>query len=417
MRKLNTEFFIAQRIATRTGGDNGNVMVRIASLTVAIGMAVMIVSMAVISGFRSEITGKLLGFGASVQVVNLDGNTSYETSPIVKNRALERVAQNIAGFKSINPYAVKGAIVKSTDAMQGVMLKGVDSTFDWSFFSDNLVEGITPRVSDSVRSKDVMLSRSLASMMQVWVDDRIEMLFIQSDRPPRRDRFKVVGIFDSGFEEMDKLVVPTDMRNVQRLNGWDEHQITGYEIAVDKIGQMEPYRDALYMAIMTNDTLAQQNLMVTDTKEKFPNLFDWLKAHNVNAAVIITIMLLVALLNMISALLIILLQRTSMIGVLKALGMTNRALQKMFLIRSSFIIVKGLVWGNIVGIGLSLVQYYTHVVKLDNTGYFLSHVPIELGWWWIVALNVGTMVVILALLSVPAMIISYVKPDTTIRYQ
>lgn len=415
--RLNTEFFIARRIASRSAGDNNNVMVRIASITVAIGIAVMIVAMAVISGFRSEITGKLLGFGSHVQVVNLDGNNSYETVPIVRDPLMESKIGSLKGFESAHPYAVKGGILKSPDAMQGIMLKGVDERFDWSFFRDNLIEGELPRVSDSIRTKDILLSASLARMMQSGVGQPIEILFIQSDRPPRRDRFKVSGIYDSGFAEMDKLVVPTDIRNVQRLSGWDSSQITGYEVSTTDFSRLEPFAQSVYHTIVNDPMLANSNLKVVTIEEKFPNLFDWLKAHNVNAMVIIIIMLLVALLNMISALLIILLQRTRMIGVLKALGMTNRALQKMFLIRSSFIILRGMLWGNIAGLGLSLVQYFTHAIKLDSTGYFLTHVPIKLEMWWILALNAGTFIVILALLAIPAMIISYIRPDTTIRYQ
>ena len=417
MPGINTEFFIARRIAGRGNDDNRNVMVRIATITVAISVAVMIVSLAVISGFRNEISSKVVGFGGHVQVVNLDGNASFETTPIHRDAALEKVLRQVRDFDGLYPYAVKGGILKTDQAMQGIMLKGVDGAYDWSFFADNLTEGRLPVVGDTVRNKDILVSRSLSEKMQIGLDDRIEMLFIQEDRPPRRDRFRIVGIYDSGFEELDDLVIPTDIRNVQRLNGWDSTQITGYEVTTVDFSNLKRFAADVYRVTFDVRPAGGESLMAVDIEQRYPNLFDWLKAHNVNAAVIITIMLLVALLNMISALLIILLERTSMIGVLKALGMNNGALQKLFVIRSGFIVLRGMVWGNVVGLALCLVQKYTHVLKLDQAGYFLSEVPVRINWQWLVALDVGTFVLLLALLTVPTLIVSFIKPDKTIRYQ
>ncbi len=417
MAKIDTEFFLARRIAARGGKENRNVMVRIATLTVAIGLAVMIVSLAVISGFRHELSAKVSGFGAHVQVVHMDGNESFETTPIRRDSVLETALRAVPGFRSMDAYAVKGGIIKTEEAMQGIMLKGVGAEYDWSFFADHLVEGRLPVVGDSVRTKDILISRSLSQLMKIGTDDRIEMLFIQEDRPPRRDRFKVTGIYDSGFEELDKLVIPTDIRNVQRLNNWDSEEITGYEIISEDLDQVASFREEIYRTLVRMQSEESEPLMAVDITQRYPNLFDWLKAHNVNAVVIITIMLLVALMNMVSALLIILLERTSMIGVLKALGMTNGALQKMFVIRSGFIIARGMLWGNVVGIGLCLLQKYTHLFKLDQSGYFLSEVPVRFDWTWLLGLNLGTFGLILALLTVPTLIVSYIKPDKTIRYQ
>ena len=227
------------------------------------------------------------------------------------------------------PYAVTIGIPRGERAMQGVVLKGVDSTYDWSFFRQNLVEGELPDVQSGVRTKDIAVSRSLADLLEVSVGDPLEMLFIQD--PPRRDLFRVAGIYDTQFSEIDHMMVLTDLRNVQRLNGWDSTQITGFEIATSDFGRLEPFTDDVYQVVFDNLTGDEHDsLRVINIRERFPMIFDWLDAHNVNAGVIITVMLLVALFNMIAALLIILLERTSMIGTLKALGMGNRALQKMF---------------------------------------------------------------------------------------
>ena len=214
------------------------------------------------------------------------------------------------------------------------------------------------------------------------------------------------------------MMVLTDLRNVQRLNGWDSTQITGFEIATSDFGRLEPFTDDVYQVVFDNLTGDEHDsLRVINIRERFPMIFDWLDAHNVNAGVIITVMLLVALFNMIAALLIILLERTSMIGTLKALGMGNRALQKMFVIRSSFVIIKGMFWGNVVGIGLCLLQHCTGWISLSQEGYFLTTVPIFIDWGWLALLNAATFLFIVALLALPTMIISLILPEKTIRFE
>ena len=219
MSRINLEYFLARRIAFNHGGQKNNVMIRIATLSVAIGMAVMIISLAVIFGFKHEITAKLTGFGAHVQIVNLDGNTSYETVPISINQPVVPLIEKLPDFGGIHPYAIKAGILRSDDAMQGVVLKGVATDYDWTFFQDNLIEGSMPRIGDTVRYKDILISRKLAAMLQLKVNDPLEMLFIQN--PPRRDRFRVRGIYDTQFDELDKMMVLTDIRNVQGLNSGD----------------------------------------------------------------------------------------------------------------------------------------------------------------------------------------------------
>lgn len=421
MSRVNIEFFLARRLAGRSanvsGGGQRNVMVSIATTTVAISIAVMVVSLAVITGFKRVISDKLVGFGGHVQVTALSGGNSLETKPITIDKEFETALLEVDGIKSLSTYATKGGIIKTRDAMQGVMLKGVGADYDWEFFRKNLEEGELPSTGDSVLTRDMMISRSLASLLRTGVGDKVELMFIQPDTPPRRSQFKVSGIYNSGFEELDMMVVPTDIRNVRRILGWSDDQITGYEADTYNINDLERFSNDIYDVVVANMKPDSESLMVVNVKNRFPQMFDWLKAHNVNAAVIIVIMLLVALLNMISALLIILLERTRMIGVLKALGMNNPSLQKMFIIRSSYLILKGMLWGNVVGIAICLLQKYTGLVKLDQTGYFLSEVPISLDWTWLVALNAGSFALIVGLLAIPTLVISRIKPDTTIRYQ
>ncbi len=415
MGRVDTEFFIARRISSREGGPK-NVMVRIATVTVGVSMAVMIVALAVIFGFKRDITQKLTAFAGDIEIVFLDGNSSYETQPITRNPALEEAVRKIDGIESVYPYAVKGGIIKTDEAMQGVALKGVDADYDWSFFEGSLVEGCLPQITDTVRSREVLISRSLADVLRIGLDDRIEMLFVD-ETAPRRDQFKVTGIYNTGLAEMDRVMVLGDLKVVQRRNGWTAGQLTGYEVNLRDFASIDRAEQEVYREILHAEVPEDETLMVLTAKDMNPRLFDWLKAHDVNAAVIIGIMLVVALLNMISALLIILLERTRMIGELKALGMTNRALQKMFLVRSAFIVLKGMVWGNVLGIGLCLLQKYTHAVKLDEAGYFLSEVPVQLGAGWLAALNAGAFVLIVALLVIPTSVVSRITPDKTIRFQ
>ena len=256
-----------------------------------------------------------------------------------------------------------------------------------------------------------------AGELALAVGDRVEMLFVETGDRPRRDRFKVAGIYSSGMDEMDDAVIMTDLRNVQRLADWADGEISGYEIFTSDLAGADDFARRLGRALLYDDADDTANLAVSSVTELYPNIFDWLKAHDVNAAVIIGIMLVVAFFNMTSALLILVLERTRMIGLLKAFGMRNATLREVFLWRAAFVTLRGLAWGNAAGLAVCLVQKYFHVVKLSSEGYLLSEVPVALGWGWWLALNAGVVAAIVALLVVPACIVSTVKPDESIRYE
>lgn len=414
---MNVEFFIARRIASSADGERRNVMVRIATATVAIGVAVMIVALAVITGFRREITSKIIGFGAHVQIVNLDNNSSLERTPICASPELERRLAAMPRFASLSRFAVKGGIIRTDEAIQGVMLKGVSEGYDSAFFRSCMVRGSLPRTGGGQRHKDLLVSQSVASLLRLDTASRVEMLFVQEDGSPRRDRFKVCGIYSTGMSEMDDMVVLTDLRNVQRLNNWSDEQITGYEVNTADFGRLAEFSADADRIAAEVSLMEGQNLMADDIEHRYPTIFDWLKAHNVNALVIITIMIVVAMMNMVSAILIILLERTAMIGLLKALGMRNGAVQRIFLYRSLYIVSRGVIWGNVAGLALCAAQYWGHFIKLDPAGYLLSEVPIGIGAWWWIGINAGTVVVIVALMAIPTLIVSFIKPETTIRYR
>ena len=397
---MNLAFFIARRTAQHTPDNKPGVMERIAVISVALSVAVMILAMAVIMGFKYEVARKVTAFAAHAVVTDVRGVGTLDSEPVRRSARTEGLIRSTRGFASMAPYAVKGGIVRTADAVGEVMLKGVDTAYDWSAFRGWLVDGDLPRVGDSIRTKDILLSRSLADRLMLGVGDRVEMLFVEAGDTPRRDRLKVAGIYSS-----------------QRLSDWTPDEISGYEVFTDDLAGADDFARRLGHTLLYDEDDATANLAVTSVTELYASIFDWLKAHDVNAAVIIVIMLVVAFFNMTSALLILVLERTRMIGLLKAFGMRNGQLRQVFLWRASFITLRGLAWGNAVGLGLCFVQRYFHVVRLSSEGYLLSEVPISLGWGWWLALNAGAVAAIVALLVVPTYIVSTVKPDESIRYE
>ena len=414
---MNLAFFIARRTAQHTPDNKPGVMERIAVISVALSVAVMLLAMAVIMGFKQEVSRKVAAFSGHAVVNGVRGVGTLDSDPVRRSARAEELIRTTEGFVSLAPYAVKGGIVRTADAVQGVMLKGVDGDYDWSSFGQWLVEGELPRVGDSVRTKDILLSRGMAEKLMLGVGDKVEMLFVETGDRPRRDRFKVAGVYESGMEEMDGVVVVTDIRNVQRLSEWGPDEISGYEILTRSLAGADTFARTLGRTLLYDDAEDSENLAVTSVRERYANIFDWLKAHDVNAAVVIVIMLVVAFFNMTSALLILVLERTRMIGLLKAFGMRNGCLRRIFLWRAALVTLRGLAWGNAAGLGLCLVQKWTHLVKLSSEGYLLSEVPVSLGWGWWLALNAGFAAAIVALLVIPTAVVSGVKPEETIRYE
>lgn len=414
---MNVAFFIARRTAQSSSGNKPGVMERIAVVSVAVSVAVMILALAVIMGFKREVARKMTGFAAHVAVTDIRGVNTLDTQPVRRSEYVEELIRDVDDFVSLTPYAVRGGIVRTDDAVEEVVLKGVDGTYDWSRFSEWLVEGTLPRIQDTLRTKDILLSRSLADKLKLGVGDKVEMLFVESDDAPRRDRFRVSGIYASGMDDMDRRMVMTDIRNVQRLSDWATDEVSGYEIFTSDLEKAPQFASRLGRTLLYDESDTTDNLAVSSVQELYPNIFDWLKAHDVNAAVIIIIMLIVAFFNMTSALLILVLERTRMIGLLKAFGMPDGMLRSIFLYRAAFVALRGLIWGNAVGLGLCALQIWTGAAKLSAEGYLLSEVPVALGWGWWLMLNAGVLVAIVVLLIVPTYIISSVKPDETIRYE
>lgn len=416
-QKMNLPLFIARRTAHPTAENRPGVMVRFATIAVALSLAVMLLSMAVILGFKAEISRSLIGFTAEANLTDIRTRGDQQGPGIVPSKQLYEVITRHPQVVEMTPYVTKGAILKSSEGMQGVLLKGVDQRYDTRFFEGLIQEGRMPSLGDSLRKKEVLLSLSVARKLRLEVGDKVELVFIEKEGGLRRDRFKITGFYHSGMEEADMRYLLTDIRNLQRLNGWEQGEVSGYEIRLTDHETAPEVASALNHALLYAEGEGFENLICSSVQEHYPAMFDWLRTHDVNAAVILGIMLLVALFNLTSALLILVLERTRMIGLLKALGMGNRDIRQIFLYRALFITLKGMAWGNLIALGLSLIQKWGHVVKLDASGYLLSEVPIALNWGWWLAINLGAIVAILLLLIVPSSIISRIQPEKSIKYE
>ncbi len=414
---LNTELFISRRIVTGKGTESriSRPVIKIAILGIALGLAVMIIATAIVTAFKQEIRSKVVGFGSHIQITNYDTNTSYETEPINKNQPFYPSLEKIPGIKHIQIFGIKAGIIKTKKEIQGVVLKGIGSDFDWHFFKNNLVDGSVFQVSDSTRTDKVLISKILSDLLELKTGDSFVMYFVQD--PPRMRRFTISGIYETSLEDFDKMFVLADIKHIQKLNNWKTDQISGYEITVDHFRDLDKMTWAVRQRVGTSFEKNKTRLRVENIREKYPQIFDWLNLQDLNVWIILILMLLVAGFNMISGLLILILERMNMIGILKALGASNWSIRKIFLYQSAYLVIKGLLWGNVIGLGLSYLQYRFGIIPLNPETYYLTTVPIHFNLAIILGLNIGTLILIVLILILPSYLISRISPIKTIRYE
>ena len=381
---MSLEYFIAKRIYFSKEGDRLATppVVRIAMIGIALGLAVMILSVAIVIGFKKEIRNKVIGFGSHIQITNFDNNASYESTPIAVSDTLLEHLKTFPGITHVEGFATKPGILKTDSDFQGIVLKGVGRDYDWTFFRNNLKEGELFILPTDKVSTDVLLSRYLANLLGLKVGDSFLTYFVQDE--VRARKFRITGIYETGFVDYDKLFV----------------------IAED-----------LYFDIAEKQDRNGNTYYTRSIKELNPMIFDWLEVQDINVVVILILVLAVAGFTMISGLLIIILERTNMIGILKALGENNTSIRKIFLYISFFLIGKGMIWGNVIGIVLCLVQSYFRVVKLDPSVYYLDAVPIDLTVFSIVLLNIGTLAAAMLMMLGPSYLITKIHPAKSIRFE
>jgi lipoprotein-releasing system permease protein len=419
---LNTEFFIAKRLfsAEENKKKLSNAVVNIAIVGIALGMAVMILAVAIVTGFKQQVGEKVTGFASHIVITDYSINSSFETIPIEKYQKFYPDIEKEEGIKHIQVFALKAGIIKTKADIQGVVLKGVGSDFDWSFFKKSIVEGNIFHVDNKNKTDSVIISQYIARLLKLKVGDPLFMYFInkktKTNNPVKQRRFIIAGIYNTGLVEFDKNFVLCDIGQVQKLNEWTKNQISGFEINIDNFDDLETMTALVYERTNSDYKKGKKQLLVKNIKDSYPNIFDWLELSDTNVWLILTIMILVGIFNMISGLLVIILERTNMIGILKAMGARNYNIRKIFLYNAAFLVGKGMLWGNLAGIILCIIQYQFQIIKLDPATYYISAVPINLKILHLILLNIGTLVVTVAVLILPSMYISKINPAKAIRF-
>ncbi|MFI5148344.1 MAG: ABC transporter permease [Bacteroidia bacterium] len=422
---MNTSLFIAKRIIFN-GAQKSRIsrpIVKIAVWGIALGMAVMIATLAVVNGFQKEIRDKVVGFGSHIQITNYDTNNSLEPSPFRKDPVLLKLLSQLPGVGHIQGYALKAGIIHGQDEMLGVVLKGVGTDFNWDFFKRNIKQGDALTLSDTGLSNKILISSFMAAKLKLKVGDKTRMYFIQ-DKQQRQRAFRIAGIYETGLEGFDNFMVFADIAHVRKLNNWDTTSLAGFEVLLKDFRTMDNVSEVMndllvreHTASFPNgDSLEVPSLQAKTIRELNPQIFNWLDFTDKNAAIIISLMLFVAVINMTSALLILILERTHLIGILKALGAADAQVRRIFLFHSVWLIGQGLLIGNIIGIGLSLFQQHTHLLKLDQDSYYVAFVPVNLDLASLLSLNALTIAICLLVLLIPALIISRITPLKAIRF-
>ena len=405
---MNTELFIARRIVSSTRGNFSRPVVLIAIAAISLGMTVMFVAIAILTGFQKEIREKVIGFGGHIQVSHFSENPSIESRPIDIRQSFLRQLKKTEGIRHVQVYAVKAGIIKTADQIQGIVLKGIGPDFDWSFFGKRIVEGEAFRVSDTGKTDNVIISRTLARLLKLRVSDDLRVYFISGESTLGR-KFRICGIYETGLEEFDKLFVIGDIHHIQRLNGWNQDQVGGLEILIDN------FRDIDKMGLTVYHMFGF-SLDASTIRQMYPQIFDWLDLQDMNVMIIIILMLVVSAITMISTLLILILERTAMIGILKSLGMSNRRIRTVFLYNAVYIIGIGMILGNLLGFGICLLQQKTGLMTLPQESYYMPVVPIYLNATNIFLLNMFTLVTCYLMLILPSFIVTRITPIKAIRF-
>ena len=406
---MNAASFISKRIFSLSKDNLSSTVMRIAVTSVALGIAIMLISIAVVVGFKNQIKDKVIGFVAPIHIQALNQNESIEETPFIFDSVLQ-ARLNKPFITEMHKTANKAGIIKTDEEILAVVLKGVDADYNWNYINSFLVDGNTPQYIENERSNDVVISKIISQKMNLYVGDPVRIWFVDKDMKARGRKFTVVGVYETGLQECDDRYVYCDLNQIRRLNGWAENEIGHLEIWIDNQQLIEEYNDRIYYSIPTQ-------LVSYTAMETYPHIFDWLDLQDMNVVIIIVLLLLVAGITIISMLLIIILERTSTIGLLKAMGASNGLIRKIFLKRSCRILLIGMIIGNVLGIGLCLIQQYTNCISLSPESYYLSAVPIELNLWYILMLNAGTFVLWVLMLLLPTMLINNIRPSKSIRFE
>lgn len=405
---MGVSSFIASRLlrSRSQSAKSETTLTGVSMIAIALGMAVMTISIVVVTGFKREIEGKIRGFAADIRIAEYGSDNPYDEQPIDIGSIKQKLT-GIAGIQNIQSYATKAGIIKTKTEIQGMLLKGVDRDYDLSFLEKHLISGHLPSRGDSLPIKEVVISSGLSTLMKIKTGDTITIYFIED--PPRVRKIRVSGVYNTGLGEFDKLYGFCDINLVRKLNNWDPKMAGGMEIV------MTPGNDVNRLTDEIRSKVGFQ-YHATSIQEQYPQIFQWLELQNVNVFIIITLILAVSGVSMVSTLLIIILNRTRMIGLLKAIGANDRLIRDVFIRLSMPIILKGLILGNVLGLGICWVQYQFGLIKLPEESYYVSQVPVHFSLVDLSLLNLGTLIICVLMLIGPSMIISGIRPSKTLRF-
>lgn len=408
---MNLEYFIAKRLIVTKGGKSkiSTPIVNIAITAIAIGIIMMLIAVATGLGLQQKIREKIAAFNGHIIVANFDSNEAEATLiPIESNSKTTAFFNSFSGVSHVQAVATKTGVIRTETDFEGIVFKGVGEDYNWKYMREYLIKGRLPKFKGNI-TNEVLISQIIADRLQLQIGSNFHTYFMKANGYNVRS-FKVVGIFNSGFQEFDRTIVIGDLRHVQRLNKWQANQVGAFEVFIRDFDQIDDVGSQLY------DELPP-SLDSKTIKEKYTYIFDWLKLFDINIVVILVIMILVATINMVVALLVLILERTQMIGILKALGATSFSVRKIFLYNALYLIVRGLFWGNLIGLLLLGGQYYFNIVQLNPENYYVNNAPVYFNWWYIGFINLTTIVVCFMVLLIPSFIITRISPIRAIRYQ
>ena len=410
---MNYELFIAKRIIAGKKYKNSisSPIIKIAITAIALGIIIMLIAVATGLGLQYKIRDKMAGFKGHIQIVNYDNNNSdVSTTPVDKNQDFYPKFDSISGIKNIQVFANKGGILRTETDFEGIIFKGVSTDYDWTFFEEYLLEGKVPDFNQP-RTKEVLLSQTIVNRLNLKLNDTILATFLKTENSklPSNKKYIISGIYNSGFAQFDKSFMIGDIREVQSLNKWTENQVGGFEVLLDNFDEIDKKGNEIYSNI--GATLNSKTIV-----ETYINVFEWIKLFDNNVWFIIAIMIVIAGINMITALLVLILERVQMIGILKALGSTNTSIRKVFLYNASYLILKGLFWGNVIGLSIIFIQHYFKVITLNPETYYVTTMPVYISFTAIVLLNIGTLFLCFLMLIIPSYIITKIEPSKSIKF-
>ncbi len=405
---MNLPRFIANRIQNTKSASFTATVTKIGIASIAIGLAVMIVSFSILIGFKRTIKDKLFSLSSHIQVSKITLNQSFEETPMPINTKFYQNYRKNPQIRHVQAVANKAGMLKTTEELAGIVIKGVGRDYDWQNFSQNLVEGRKINFKDTTYSSEIIISKKIAAQLKIKLSDEVYIYFIQN--PPRIRKTKVVGIYDTGLEEFDKNFILGDLALVQKMNDWNIKTTGHYEVFLNDFDEINPLAKQIF-----NDI--DQDMQVIKVTEMFPAIFDWLNLMDRNIIVILALILVVASFNMISVILVMMMERTPMIGLLKALGSDNSKIRKVFIFNGLTIILKGILLGNVIGIGLCAIQKTFRIIPLNAESYYMNYVPIDFNWSIILLINIVTILLVLAVITIPTLVISRMNLVDALKFK